>query len=249
LPAVLLATAGWQAYIEQGYVAWRLDDWRSWLLAASVGALILGAAALLAIRRRADTRLPGTLAIGGLFFMLAAPTAWALSTVLVRPNVAAPFANIEALANTAADASAQGSSAAARASARKLIRFLKAQRGTERFLLAVPNAAQAAPIIVRTGEPVMAMGGYLGRDPILAVGDLERMVNDGELRFVMLGGFSLVPPTTRRERALGEWIRTHGTPVDPSLWRETGPAPEASLDRLPRPGPAAQLYDLRGGKG
>ncbi|HXD42758.1 MAG TPA: glycosyltransferase family 39 protein [Ramlibacter sp.] len=243
LPVAFVATAAWQAYIERGYVAWRYDDWRSWLLAWTVGALLLAAAAMTAAR---DTRWPRPLAALGLFAMLATPAAWALSTVLVRPNVAAPAPDIGALAHGAAASGLRAAPAGTRASARKLIRFLQAQRGTERFLVAVPNAMQAAPLIVRTGAPVMAMGGYLGRDPILATRDLERMVSDGQLRFVMLGGYSIVTANSPRQRALEQWIRAHGTPVDPALWRDTPPASEAAAKPLAQRRAGAQLYDLRG---
>jgi 4-amino-4-deoxy-L-arabinose transferase-like glycosyltransferase len=243
LPAAFVATAAWQVYIEQGYVAWRYDDWRSWLLAWTVGALLLAAAAMTAAR---GAHWPRPLAVLGLFAMLATPAVWALSTVLVRPNVAAPAPDINALTHSAAASSVKATPASARASTRKLVRFLQAQRGTERFLVAVPNAMRAAPLIVRTGEPVMAMGGYLGRDPILATRDLERMVNDGQLRFVMLGGFSLVPQNSPRQRALEQWIRAHGKPVDPALWREAPPASEVAANRLARPRESAQLYDLSG---
>ncbi|MFL6662751.1 MAG: hypothetical protein ACJ8G7_11260, partial [Rhizobacter sp.] len=117
-----------------------------------------------------------------------------------------------------------------------------------RFLLAVPNATQAAPMIVRTGEPVMAMGGYLGRDPIVTPADLEGMAEHGELRFVLLGGPALVPPDSPQEQALAEWVRTHGMRVDPSAWREppADDAGAATTTRGPvRFGAPAELYDLR----
>jgi hypothetical protein len=231
-------------------VAWGSGDWRSWLLAAPVGVLLLATACLLAPKLNA--RVSQALAACALVAMLAMPMAWALSTVLVRPNVAVPSADIAALARVANadddvgvtdDRSARV--AAARASARKFIRFLRSQHGGERFLVAVPNALVAAPIIVRTGDAVMAMGGYLGRDPILTTGALERMAANGELRFVMLGGFSLVRSTTAHERALSAWVRSHGTLVDPALWQEAPSASSPSVDSPSRSQAPAQLYDLR----
>ena len=46
--------------------------------------------------------------------------------------------------------------------------------GQARFLLATPNTQFAAPIIIGTGQPVMAMGGFSGRDPILTVEALAK---------------------------------------------------------------------------
>ena len=45
--------------------------------------------------------------------------------------------------------------------------FLQAHRGDARFLVAAPNTRLVAPVIVRTGQPAMAFGGFFGNDPIL----------------------------------------------------------------------------------
>jgi len=127
----------------------------------------------------------------------------------------------------------------------KLLEFLRAHRQSERLLLAMPNGPQAASLIVRSGEPVMAMGGYLGRDPILTPSELERVVDAGELRYAIVGGLCIVPPNTHRERALAQWIRSHGQRVDPELWRDA-PDPNRSTTGPPRPlRSPARLYDLR----
>jgi hypothetical protein len=46
-----------------------------------------------------------------------------------------------------------------------LIAFLEHHHGREDYLLAAVNARQAAPIIIATGNPVMALGGFSGGDP------------------------------------------------------------------------------------
>jgi 4-amino-4-deoxy-L-arabinose transferase-like glycosyltransferase len=46
----------------------------------------------------------------------------------------------------------------------------------ETYLVAVPNANTAAGIILETGMPVMAAGGFIGSDPILTTDRLEKMV-------------------------------------------------------------------------
>src|ERR1035437_5716985 len=217
LPVALVATAAWQLYIEQSYVQWSFDDWRTVLLALSSAGLILTAIGMLVLaHRRVGGRLPAALAGMGLTAVALMPTAWALSTVLVRPNVAAPAATIAALNDIGhGHSSLAESRARVRSRTRRLIGFLKTNRTNERFLVAVPNAFQAAPLIMLTGQPVIAMGGYLGRDPILTPDTLERLVANGDIRFVMLGGFSLGPANTRSERNLADWIVAHGKPVYP----------------------------------
>jgi 4-amino-4-deoxy-L-arabinose transferase-like glycosyltransferase len=244
LPLLLLAAAAWQVYIDIDFVAWPHDDWRGVVLLGSVCVLLLASVALLASPRRrlVERNVPALLALA-LVALLVTPLAWALSTVLVRPNVAAPAADIAVFADR--DGSGTAPSARPRRSASRLLEFLATARQGERFLLGVPNAMQAAPIIVRTGASVMAMGGYLGRDPILAPADLERMVDRGELRFVVLGGVAIVPPDSVRERALAAWVRAHGQPVDAALWREPADAASAPAKRWPWPSSPARLYDLR----
>jgi len=107
---------------------------------------------------------------------------------------------------------------------------------------------------------VMALGGYNGADEILTPEDLERMVADREIRFVMIGGGAPRQNSNRqrRQRALIEWIEQHGRPVEPALWRAAGNTaavdqPRASPSgRRGRPADIAappQLFDLRPASG
>jgi hypothetical protein len=47
----------------------------------------------------------------------------------------------------------------------------------------VVNARQAAPIFIAIGDPVIALGGFTGRDPILIVDGFARLVDDHQVRF------------------------------------------------------------------
>jgi 4-amino-4-deoxy-L-arabinose transferase-like glycosyltransferase len=68
------------------------------------------------------------------------------------------------------------------------IAYLQANRGSATFLVATTNANAAAPIILKTGQPVMALGGFLGSDPILTVETLTAKIQVGEVRFFLLEG-------------------------------------------------------------
>src|SRR5207248_213894 len=70
----------------------------------------------------------------------------------------------------------------------KLIDYLEASRGNTRFLLAVPSSMAASPITIQTGQPVMAMGGFSGGDPILTTEQVAEDVADGTVRFFLLSG-------------------------------------------------------------
>ncbi|MFI6595623.1 ArnT family glycosyltransferase [Nonomuraea sp. NPDC050536] len=68
-----------------------------------------------------------------------------------------------------------------------LISYLKAHRGGATWLVAVSSAQQASSIILSTGLPVIAMGGFTGSDPAMTVARLQQLVKNGELRYVLTG--------------------------------------------------------------
>ena len=68
------------------------------------------------------------------------------------------------------------------------LEYLLNNQGQTKYLLAVTNAMTAAPVILETGKPVMAIGGFSGGDPILTVADVQRLVENGTVRFFMLSG-------------------------------------------------------------
>ena len=243
LAIVFLLSAAWQAYISFDFVKWPISDWYGTLCLASIAGQILVGLILWALpRRMIYGTVQGTLAGLGLFALTALPASWALSTVLVRPNVAVPVANIAAFDVAVDEASRIEARDLARANTRKLIGYLKTNRRMERFLVAVPNSFVAAPLILRSGEPVMAMGGYLGQDPILSPEALESLVRSGELRFVIVGGPRLTKSKTTGELAFENWVVAHGRPVDRKLWRADRDA--AAQDRHTEGVNPMQLYDL-----
>jgi len=88
-----------------------------------------------------------------------------------------------------------------------------------------------APIIVRTGQPAMAFGGYFGNEPILSVEDFAGMVKRGEVRYVLLGGRA-------RPTAFTRWVLANAKPVDEAQWRSV------SVERWR----AVRLFDLKAGQ-
>ena len=245
VPALVATTVAWQAYLfiwQDGTVG---DSWLWWAWLASIVAALAGAG-LLALSRSRGTPVHSAAATG-LAALLVLPSLTAASVVLVRPNVAAPVADMTALLNPPDHRRETLRRARQDAARKKLTNFLTANRGTATYLLAVPNANVAAPLILATGLPVMAMGGYLGDDPILTPQSLERLVVDGRLRYVMIGGFTLAPGSTALA-PIEAWVRAHGRPVDPLVWgiysaRKGAPYRIRLGDRWVTV-PPPQLYDL-----
>lgn len=56
------------------------------------------------------------------------------------------------------------------------------------YLLATNSAMTAAPIIIQTGLPVMAMGGFSGSDPAMTVQQLQQLTASGKLKYFLVQG-------------------------------------------------------------
>jgi 4-amino-4-deoxy-L-arabinose transferase-like glycosyltransferase len=135
----------------------------------------------------------------------------------------------------------------------RLLAFLERQRRPGEALLAAANTRQAAPFIIATGAPILALGGFNGRDPVLTSAEFAQLVADKRVRFALLGdgspGIRRVFGTTA-QAPLTDWIRANGRPVDPSQWRSASYPPFGGVEsRTSRPAEMvdAELYDLRPG--
>ncbi|TSA47552.1 MAG: hypothetical protein D4R56_01960 [Deltaproteobacteria bacterium] len=249
LPVTLLLTAAWELYIQASALGWTLDalrertgDWQGGLLIVLVAGTIGAASGLLLILRRpastwaADTPAACLLAMG-IIALLAVPAAWALSSVLLPGQGILPSADLYRLDSVSRNADARILGRFGRTiDTSKLVGFLKANRMGEHYLLATSTAQLAAPIIISTGEAVMARGGFHGLDPAAPPEKLARMVEAKQVRFVMLGDVAFVSRMMGADAAgkpVADWVRANGKLVDPTLWR--------SLRSRGRVG----LYDLR----
>lgn len=70
----------------------------------------------------------------------------------------------------------------------ELIQFLQANTQDVEYLLAVPSSQQGANLVIATGRPVLYIGGFGGQDEVVSVSDLQEMVTNNELRYILYGG-------------------------------------------------------------
>jgi len=68
----------------------------------------------------------------------------------------------------------------------QLITYLVQQQGRTSYLAATLDAGLASPIIIATGRPVMALGGYSGTDRVVTIAQFERLTTSGSVRFFLL---------------------------------------------------------------
>jgi 4-amino-4-deoxy-L-arabinose transferase-like glycosyltransferase len=242
LPVTLVLAAVWQLYIQWPFLRWDLEgsgpiltesgDLVTWLSLIFIGGIVISTVGMLIPLLRNPLRsgppgLTGPLLGVGLLALLLTPMAWALSSVLAKDVATLPSADLSRLVSGGGPSDRRSQESEERKSRfRKRLIFLKSNHQGERFFLATLSSRLAAPIIVRTGWPVMAMGGFMGTDPILTPEKLAQMVKDKQIRFVMLGGLWLNYQRMNaesEENALADWVRKNGKPVDTALWHDIIP--------------------------
>ena len=217
--ALGLAVCGfWQIYIAGASLGWT----SIWIGFPAVA--MLAAAGTLWRGKRPPA------AIGG-FALLILPVAWALSAIFTAGNHVLPSASLGRwLGLNDGRGPLLSRNYAALSDDPKLLAFLTGNRGSARFLVAAPTTQLVAPLIIRTGQPALAFGGYMGSDPVLSLDAFGEMVRSGEVRYVLLFG------GRTRASEFTSWVRENGTPVDNDLWRSA--PPEEGRRSI-------ALYDLR----
>ena len=233
------------------------EPWLPWAVGAA--ALVALAGLAYASGRGPSAGRLGLIAAGiGLVAALAGPTAYVITTddqryplglVQAGPLVASvlPPDILKALPTVSKQQQAPDSG---------LLAYLAANRGNARWLAAAPNAIAADQYIIATGQPVLAMGGYLGTDPPPTVDQLQALTRSGSVRFVLLpnlaaygqqGGSQGKQGGSQGQRGAGSaatprayppgpagardtWVRTYCAPVSPGTYGGTATAQQSLYD-------------------
>jgi 4-amino-4-deoxy-L-arabinose transferase-like glycosyltransferase len=112
----------------------------------------------------------------------------------------------------------------------EMVRYLQQHRGGADWMVAVNGSMTASPLILISGEPVMAMGGFTGSEPTPTLGQFEQLVAEGRVRYVLVGGNARFGFGFGGGRAAGDvdaWVLRHGTRVPASTYG--GPATDGAL--------------------
>jgi len=185
LPVALVGIGALHTHILADY-----PEWNRRLTPAIVGLCAGAATVLVAAHLSARVRRwarPGIVATIGTLALFIAPATWAAITAWDPPAAWLPYAGPHMFGEPGPKSNSKAGQVGlggAQADP-KLVTYLLNNRGDARFLVAVPSVAEASPIILATGEPVMALRGF-GGDHILTTDELARLVASGELRFLLL---------------------------------------------------------------
>src|SRR5947207_1427150 len=180
LPLALVATVAEQVYILSQY-----PTRGQWLipLVVLLGGIDVGALIIARIAPRLHLTAPGRRVLvpaltAGVLVLMLAPTAWAAIPILTSTQadtlVAGPTQTTSFGGNVGGAQNATASSDTA------LIRYLEADQGTAKYLVAVSSSREADAIILATNKPVMTLGGFSGSDPILTTSQLAALVESGQ---------------------------------------------------------------------
>lgn len=127
-----------------------------------------------------------TFIITPLIGMLLPSLIWSATTVFYPMNGSSPSAGLELVSNKQNRNTFSNEKIDS-----KLIGFLEENRNGSKYLAAVPSAmTYASDLILKTGEPVMTIGGYSGNDKIITLDKFKQVVSSGQLRYALISGAS-----------------------------------------------------------
>ncbi|MFO0953422.1 MAG: hypothetical protein U0835_20185 [Isosphaeraceae bacterium] len=187
LAGVLLLTAAWQAVI-----VWLTPNVRAWLLPAFLVPTLLGVVVLVLSGWLAGrfgslpwARLAGGLTLAGL---LAAPTTWSLSAVIYPGMSMIPSADPLMVGRGPGGRMPMGPPSELNPRHSEARRIPAREPARREILVAGPQSMSVSPVIIETGETAVSLGGFMGADPVVDKDGFARMVNEGHVRFVLIGG-------------------------------------------------------------
>ena len=189
--------------------------WNSWLTGLVVALLVLVGLTLagrfLATRLKSGSGLSGLTTLASVIVVIALGLSLALTSL---PTVAASTSPA-----TPTSTGMIGNPQMMLSNPDKLSSFLEANRNGRTYLLATTSSQNASPLIIETGQAVMALGGFQGMDQTVTAQQFAALVNSNVIRYVLLdsGGFGRFGGGNGSQSATG-WVQQNCQVVNASLW-------------------------------
>ncbi|MBD3859290.1 glycosyltransferase family 39 protein [Bacillus sp. 28A-2] len=200
LPIAILATTAFEIFI--------LSTFTSTIgFGLSIAVGLIGVGSVLALFfTKGKAKLKQLISLIAILGMLITPLYWASTPLLYGGNSMLPEAGPQ-LATSSGSMSSQVNE--------KLISYLEKNNTGEEFLFGTTDATTAAPYIIKTGNAVMALGGFSGSDDILTLSEFKQLVKDGKIKYFYLSGMR------GGSSDILTWIQKNGKEVAASKWQNT----------------------------
>lgn len=138
--------------------------------------------------------------------VLTSPAIWSATTIFYPMNGSSPSAGLELMSNMKKDNTSSSEN-------KKLVQFLLKNKGKAQYLVAVPSATDyGSYLILKTGMPVITIGGYSGMDKIISLNDFKKLVYEGKLKYALIGDKNGMNYGANNE--IINWIKKNGKLVN-----------------------------------
>ena len=194
-------TEGWKSWLlvaampvtglTQGMILSYTAAWSGVLIPIVLAGTIIVTLVLVYLKIR---RLTGTghvakaVVVTGIALLFVSPFVWSCTPMVYGESglpVAGPQ-NAQDNGNTGMGMETGGGAFGLQNGTSKLAEYLTTHRVNETWIVAVPSAMNGASLILETGDPVMALGGFSGTDQILSVEKLRELIQDGKVRYFLI---------------------------------------------------------------
>jgi len=208
LPLTLTGMAVLQTHILATYL-----DWSGWLSPAIVG-LCLVATTGLVVARLLNPHLtvaayPLAATTVGVLSLLATQAVLASYTVSHGTETNYPVAGPQPQQQATSDDTV-------------MVDYLQANQGNAKYLVATTSSYSAAPIILKTDEPVISSGDYHGRHPVSSTSKLIDLVDEGAVRFFIADGERLTELARHpKKNQVMRWVEDNCERVPQELWQQS----------------------------
>jgi 4-amino-4-deoxy-L-arabinose transferase-like glycosyltransferase len=230
LPLALILTA-----LEQIHIITSNPSWGMWLIPLIAIPCAIAAAVLFAARLIPRLRLHARILVPvvsiALLALMLTSAVWSTIPVLADETASLPVAGASGQAGFGSGGMSSVDTA--------LINYLEAHKGNAKYLVAVASSNEADSIILETNQPVMALGGFSGSDPILTTSQLAALVKSGTVRYFLLNGSGGGGAGGSSQSTLITWIIQHSKVISSSQWQSGSTSSTAS-----GLGGSEQLYEI-----
>lgn len=94
-----------------------------------------------------------------------------------------------------------------------LISYLQTNQGKTKFIVAIQGTNISDSIILAINKPVMALGGFSGKDQILTTSSMQTLIKQNIIRFFLV--------THGQPTPLTDWVSNHCRAIPPITWNNT----------------------------